>query len=265
MTLLIGILCSDGAVISADRQASHGAMGTVTVGQPVTKITTIGPDLLFGSSGRIGMSQQFEAFLTRMSIENYFRQNDYAIAIRRVQDHFRPIVEGAFKTATAAAQVIGSQAAQSDCICAGILSAPFKDGLKVIEVSPQIAVEYLTPELSFLSMGSGKLTADPFLGFLKTIFWPNRLPSVREGALAAYWTIKLATELRVVGVGMGIDIFTLENTEGNWSARKLEDDETAEHDSLIASCEDALRSVANVIAGELTGEPVARVPVPDKP
>jgi hypothetical protein len=152
-----------------------------------------------------------------VSGESYFRQNDYSIAIRRVQDHFRPIVEGAFKTAAAAAQILG-QAAQADCICGGVLATGFRDGPKVIEITPQIAVEFLTPELSFLSMGSGKATADPFLGFLKNVFWPGRLPTVREGALAAYWTIKLATDLRVTGVGMGIDIFTLEKSDEIWIA-----------------------------------------------
>jgi 20S proteasome alpha/beta subunit len=264
MTLLIGVLCSDGAVIAADRQASHGSLGTMTVGQPVTKITTVGPDLLFASSGRIGMSQQFEAFIKRLSGETYFAKNDYAIAIGRVQQHFRPIVEGAFKTATAASQIVGQQAAQSDCICASILAAPFRDGMKIVEISPQIAVEFLTPELSFLSMGSGKLTADPFLGFLKNVFWPDRLPTVREGALAAYWTIKLATDLRVSGVGMGIDICTLEGSDDGWASRKLEDNETAEHDGFIESCEDALRSVAAAIAGKSPATDIAQpIPVPE--
>jgi proteasome subunit B (beta)-like protein len=196
MTLLIAILCSDGAVVAADRQATHGSLGMMTVGQPVTKIGILGTRVLFASSGHLGMGQQFEAFVGRLSAESYFGQNDYAIAIRRVQDHFRPIAEGAFKTAAAAAQIFG-QAAQADCICGSVLATSFKDGAKVIEITPQISVEYLTPELSFLSMGSGKATADPFLGFIKNVFWPDRLPTAREGALAAYWTIKLATELRV--------------------------------------------------------------------
>jgi len=222
----------------------------------------VGADVLFASSGHHGMGQQFEASVERVSRDNYFRKNDYSIAIRRIQDGLRPIAEAAFRTAAAAAQILG-HAAQADCICGGLLAAVFQDGAKVIEITPQIAVEFLTPELAFLSMGSGKATADPFLGFLKNIFWPDRLPTVREGTLAAYWTIKLATDLRISGVGMGIDIFTLETTENNWTARKLEDNETAEHDSFIANCEDALRSLANAIAGKPAGEGTDSIPVPE--
>jgi hypothetical protein len=264
MTLLIGILCSDGAVIAADRQASHGALGTTTVGQQVTKVSIIGPDVLFACSGRVGMGQQFEAFITQLRDDNYFVQNKYSIAIGRVQQHFRPIVEGAFKTAGAAIHVLGQQAAQSDCICGGLLAAPFKDGMKLVEISPQIAVEFLTPSLSFISMGSGKLSADPFLGFLKSIFWPDRLPSVRESTLAAYWTIKLATDLRVSGVGMGTDIFVLEQSSDTWTARALDQNETSEHDIFIETCQSSLRAVASTLSGA-SPEPGAAEPTPPMP
>lgn len=261
MTLLIAVLCSDGAVIGADRQATHGSLGTATVGQPVTKVSILGSDALFASSGYIGMAQQYEAFVSNLLKDSYFARNDYSIAIRRIQDHFRPIAEGAFKTAAAAVQILG-HAAQADCICGCLLATVFKDGEKIVEITPQISVEFLTPELSFLSMGSGKAAADPFLGFLKSIFWPHRLPTVREGALAAYWAIQLATQLRISGVGMGIDIFTLEKSDAKWAARKLDDNEMAEHDAFIASCTDALRGVSGAIAGESAAEEDIRVPEP---
>jgi hypothetical protein len=38
MTLLAGVLCSNGAVIAADRQALHGAMGQMIVGRVLRPI-----------------------------------------------------------------------------------------------------------------------------------------------------------------------------------------------------------------------------------
>jgi 20S proteasome alpha/beta subunit len=58
MTLLVGIVCDGGAVIAADRQASHGVFGNITVGHQVSKINTIGGNTLFASSGPVGLSQQ---------------------------------------------------------------------------------------------------------------------------------------------------------------------------------------------------------------
>ncbi len=61
MTLLIGILCTDGAVIAADRQATHGNAGQPTIAQPVSKVTPIGGNILFAVSGHIGLGQQLTA------------------------------------------------------------------------------------------------------------------------------------------------------------------------------------------------------------
>jgi 20S proteasome alpha/beta subunit len=59
MTLLVGILCSDGAVIAADRQTTHGSLGRQTVGQTTVKVTPIKAKVLLASSGHRGLGQQF--------------------------------------------------------------------------------------------------------------------------------------------------------------------------------------------------------------
>jgi hypothetical protein len=87
-----------------------------------------------------------------------------------------------------------------------LLAAGFKDGLKLIEITPQVAVEFMTADMPFISMGSGKASADPFLGFLRKVFWPAGLPTLQEGALAAYWTIQHAIDMKVAGVGFGVEL-----------------------------------------------------------
>lgn len=63
MTLLVGVLCSNGAVIAADRQATHGAMGQQTVGQSVTKVRVINGEALYAWSGHNGLGQQLGAIV----------------------------------------------------------------------------------------------------------------------------------------------------------------------------------------------------------
>jgi len=60
--------------------------------------------------------------------------------------------------------------------------------------------------MPFITMGSGKASADPFLGFLRKVFWPVAPPTIQEGALAAYWTIQHAIDMKVSGVGFGVDV-----------------------------------------------------------
>jgi 20S proteasome alpha/beta subunit len=65
MTLIIGILCSDGAVLGADGAATFGpGLGETTIRQPVrNKLRVIGSDAVAGMSGSVGLSQRFSAMI----------------------------------------------------------------------------------------------------------------------------------------------------------------------------------------------------------
>ena len=221
MTIVVGILCSDGIVIAADRQATHGTMGQPTVGQAVTKVRIIRDDALFAISGHLGLGQQLAAIVEDKRQE--FRNQPYDKSIAKLQEHLRPLVNSAFQTAGLASKVYGAQAASSDCICHSLLAAPFKDAtaplpsresIKLVEITPQVAVEAMSADLPFISLGSGKGSADPFLGFLRKVFWPSALPTVKEGTLAALWTVQHAIDMKVLGVGFAPDVFVLERVEG---------------------------------------------------
>lgn len=179
----------------------------------------------------------------------------------KLQEALRPIIDVGYQTAKHAAGVIGNVAAANDCMCGSLLAAGFSDGLKLIEITPQLAVEYMTKDMPFISMGSGKLTADPFLGFLRKVYWPNDLPTLQEGALAAYWTIQHAIDMKVPGVGFSVDVFTIEPSGKTFAARKLDDAEVTEHVEFIKASEEALRGVRDAI----TAPPAAQAPIAAPP
>jgi hypothetical protein len=245
-------------VIAADRQATHGALGQQTVGQPVTKVQVIRGEALYATSGHKGLGQQLCAIVEAKQQE--FRNQSYDRNIVKLQEALRPIIDAGFQTARNAAGVIGSAVAANDCICGGLLAAGFKDGLKLIEITPQIAVEYMTADLPFISIGSGKASADLFLGFLRKVYWPTNQPTIQEGALAAYWTIQHAIEMKVSGVGFDVDVFTIEPKDKTFVARKLTDAEVAEHIDFIKASEEALRGVRETIASPPTAAPVETPP-----
>jgi 20S proteasome alpha/beta subunit len=245
VTLLVGVLCSNGAVIAADRQATHAALGQPTVGQSVTKVQVIRAEALYATSGHKGLGQQLCAIVEGKQQE--FKNQGYDRNIAKLQEALRPIIDAGFQTARHAAGVIGNTAAASDCICGGLLAAGFKDGLKLIEITPQLAVEYMTSDMPFISMGSGKPSADLFLGFLRKVFWPTALPTIQEGALAAYWTVQHAIDMKVSGVGFGVDVFVVEFADKSYKARQLEDAEIAEHAEFIKASEEALRGVREAL------------------
>jgi 20S proteasome alpha/beta subunit len=147
MTLLVGIFCNQGAVLAADKQASHGAFGHLTVGQPTTKIKALGDSILFASSGPIGLGQQL-CHIVDVDQKEIPNRN-YHLYATLLQRKFREVVDPALQTAANAARVIG-QAAQSDAVCGSLLAGRFKDGIKLIEISPQCGVEHLTDTVPFV-------------------------------------------------------------------------------------------------------------------
>jgi 20S proteasome alpha/beta subunit len=242
VTLVVGIFCSDGIAIAADQQRTEGAMGSVTVGQPVTKVQVIGTNALFAASGHVGLGQQLGSVVERN--KSKFRENPYHSLIREIQTGFRALVEPAFKTAGEAARVIGHQAAQMDVVCHSLLAAPFKDGMHLVEITPNCQVESIGAAMPFICLGSGKNSADPFLGFLRKVYWPAKPPTLIDGALAAYWTVKHCIDMRVQGVGFEVDVFTLEHVTGAQPrARQLANEELIEHNGFISGAEDAMRNV----------------------
>jgi 20S proteasome alpha/beta subunit len=252
------VLCSNGAVIAADRQATHGAMGQQTVGQSVTKVEVVHGEALYATSGHKGLGQQLCAIINARQPE--FKRQGYDRQLAKLQEAFRPFIDAGFQTAKHAAGVVGNAIAAADCMCGSLLAAGFNDGLKLVEITPQVAVEYMTKDMPFISMGSGKLTADPFLGFLRKVYWPDKLPTVQEGALAAYWTIQHAIDMKVAGVGFSVDVFTIEPSDRTLKARKLDDAEVDEHVEFIKASEAALRGVRDAIGTSSAAQPPVEPP-----
>ncbi len=261
MTLVVGILCTDGIVVAADQQAQHGALGQPTVGQPMTKVEIIGTDTLFAASGHIGLAQQLAAVIERT--RDRFDNQAYHGAIKHVQSAFREIINPALETAGYGVRVYGQQAAMELATCGCLLGAPFKKDLKLVEISPQASVELMTPQMPFIALGSGKNTADPFLGFLRDVYWKDRQPNLREGTLAAYWTVKHAIDMKIRGVGFAVEVFELKKSGTTAKARKLDDANLQEHDEFINSAKDAMCSIATVRSAE-PGTETSAVPTPSQ-
>jgi hypothetical protein len=159
---------------------------------------------------------------------------------------------------------LGHPATQQDAICGGLFATKFSDGIKLIELNAQGGCEILTLDsVPFICLGSGKANADPFLRFLWDIYWSKNPPSLKEAVLAGYWTIKVVTQLHTSGVGCGVEVFTLKH-EGNFAiAEKIADSALDERNEFIASVEEAMRGVRDVLLGKIADPSAPPPPVPD--
>jgi 20S proteasome alpha/beta subunit len=258
MTLLVGILCRNGVVMAADRQVTHGAMGLHTIGAPGTKIHLLEqegghpPRTLFATSGNVGLGQQYEEVIKanrpRMHSEKY------AQASSHLQQELRKHMAAAATAGQAMVPLVGPRAAQDGAVCGALLATSFADGLKLIEISPSGGFEYLSQDVPFVCMGSGKQNADPMLRFFWSILWPEQLPTVQEGILAAHLIITTVTDLRSEGVGMGLDVFAIELTpdpkgKDSFVAKQVPKEKFAEHEDFAESIHDAIKNVRDKLAG----------------
>ena len=172
-----------------------------------------------------------------------------------LQGLFRKHLDPAFETAQKAAKVVGANIAAQDVLCSCVLAARFKDGLKLVDISPQGGFEAATYDgVPFFCQGSGKANADPILRFLWNVFWNDNQPSLQECVLAAYWTIKIVIDLKTHGVGFEPDVFTLDIKSGKTVAKELTKAELAEHSEFIGATELAMRNVRAQIQSEGDGD-----------
>lgn len=229
MTLIVGILCSDGAVIGAD-SASTSAAGNQKVMEygPVRKIHAIQNTALAACTGSVGMSQRYKAVLDSVFNDpNHSRKtsNDIAKNISR-------------RTIEDAQQTYQQQ------ITIGSITAFVNEnkGKKIHLVEFEYGSfqpEFKKIETPFVCMGNGQLYADPFLAFLAKVYWRDGLPTVAEGIFYTTWVIQHVIRVNTGGINAPIRISTI-------SLDESKNVQINEYDELEGSLEEGKSTVAKV-------------------
>jgi hypothetical protein len=95
----------------------------------------------------------------------------------------------------------------------------------------------------YAALGSGKLSADPFLRFLVDVFCPTGRPTVPEAIFLATWAVQHVIDTNPGGVAAGpIRVATFSpDKAGNFRALELPESEIQEHQQAIESAAGALR------------------------
>ena len=117
----------------------------------------------------------------------------------------------------------------------------------------------------YVALGSGKLSADPFLRFLVDTFCVGgKQPTVREGVFLATWAVQHVIDTNPGGVAGPIRIATFDQDGlGCFQAQTLPDEEIAEHQEAIESAAAALRTWRDRLQ---SGEAAENAPsLPDTP
>jgi len=210
VTLIVGILCSDGVVMASDSAATLGTGVTPTIGQQrVKKIINLSNAILYGSTGAVGMSQLIWDTISkawnRPNSPLRIAQDDGTL-MRHLGEQIASTVNIYLQTGALTRQ-LGFDGSAS--LCKSLVAIPVQKIPTLFTFDFGGQPEKATPELPFVAIGSGQPIADPFLAFLQRLLWRNRVPTLAEGRLAAVWTITHVTQTNPGGVGGDVQLWML--------------------------------------------------------
>lgn len=133
----------------------------------------------------------------------------------------------------------------------------------LIQFDYQCAPEMAKDGLPFIAIGSGQNIADPFLAFLRRVFWKDHLPSITEGEFAVMWTLLHAIITAPGGIAEPICIAVLQTKGAQPSARLLSDTEIREHRVMVEEVEKYLNRFPKLLQpGEREAQPPSPPPAP---
>lgn len=229
MTVVVGIYCSDGVVIAAD---SALTINSVIEEAYLKKIACLSDDLVVGFAGDLGFAQRF-----RQVVKDIWNNPE---RIQIGSDEFHKIIE-LFSTNgimeflkyvrptdpinIPSTFVIGFAHAGQHHLCM----------LPAGNFQPMVINE----NLPFCSLGSGHYLTNPFLSFIKKVFWSGEsCPKLPVGIFSAVMAMYLAVELNAGGINAPIHIAILEKQSDGYACRKLHEDELSVHQE---NCKEALK------------------------
>ncbi len=241
MTLILGVLSENGVAIGSDRIAMLGALGEHTVQQETQKIEIIKDRMIVGVSGFIGLGQRiigglgeaWEADLSKKSVHD---------ARAQIRDAMWKEVQPELDAAALASRLVGNQIAAASAVCQTLVAAPIRKQPALLQYDHQCASEAATLELPFVSIGSGRKIADPFLAFIKRVLWSDKNPhSVGEAVFATLWTLRHVIKTHAGGgIGGEPQIAVLVPEGQGFNARFLSEDELEEHKQHIQETETSI-------------------------
>ncbi|MEX0881580.1 MAG: hypothetical protein WDZ34_01760 [Candidatus Saccharimonadales bacterium] len=251
MTLIVGVLCSDGAVVGSDGAATLGQPGNPTVRQEVRKLDVLNDKIIVGVSGPVGLGQKIKYTINEQWSNNDFSGLDPVMVGSKISEGMRQHTQPLMQTAQQAAPVVGNQMASMSFMASSIVAMIVKHEPTLMQFDYQASSEVANQDIPFIAVGSGQPLADPFLAFIRRVFWKDHLPTLSEGIFAALWTLQHAIEVHPGGVSNPIQMAVLKK-DGDGYAVELEESELKETYQSIEAAENRLATYKDEIQSTKT-------------
>jgi hypothetical protein len=181
--------------------------------------------------------------------------------MRELRNELWQDVLPALERGKAAAAMVGGQVASASAICFTMIGLPISRKPVLLQFDHQCAPEEATRELPFIALGSGQAIADPFLAFLREIFWKDKEPSIGDGVFAATWTLLHSIRTAPGGIAEPIEIAVLKKENGDLAGRILDPAELEEHRLSVAAAEEHLADYRSELSTEPGDDDIPDMPM----
>lgn len=238
MTLIVGIKCQEGIVIGADSITTFGS----AIEQEVDdKIKTINSDVLVASAGAVGLGQLVFGMLERRWNE-LVAGKDLQSARNEISALIWDEIKPALQRAADAESLFGRRIAES-LSCNFMVAFAIDNSHKLLVFDDNAQSLEITYSSPFFSLGSGSVQADPFLAFVKRIFWNDSVPKMlADGIFCVLWTLDHVSRVNAgLGVGGRPNVYVLRQNDVSWQATRISKPFLAEQLISIKAAEDTLR------------------------
>jgi 20S proteasome alpha/beta subunit len=251
MTVVVGFCCSDGVVIAADSMITP-SLGNIAVGHHHgQKIFAFNGHQIFAFAGDQGLAMRAQ----------YVAQN--TLPDMANQPHPLTYAHAVFAAAQAFFAQTGMNIMQLNL--ANLLAFDFGDTPQCYLFGSGGSYQPMLLDQNnfYVSIGSGKQFADPFLRFVVDTFCAGGQPTVSDARFLATWVVQHVIETNPGGVAGPIRMAVLSrNPRGVLTAAELPTDDVQEHLEAVKEAGDVLRDWR---AGRLAkpAGPESDVPTPN--
>lgn len=230
MTALVGIACDDGIVIGTDSSSTLSAGEIPTIEQKTKKLFCVADKVIMAVTGSVGLAQRFQAILERAwAPGGHFATNNL------------PAIEIAKYLSREMLQDMGFTFIQKINVGA-LVAFEAEEKLHLVEYAvTDFQPEFKNQNPFFVSMGSGQVICDPFMGLMRRVFWQDDQPSVGLGLFTVAWTLEHVIGLNPGGIAGPAQIASLtRNAENKLTAKVLSDNDLLEHRNFATKAEEHL-------------------------
>ncbi|MCK5305754.1 MAG: hypothetical protein KAJ66_01325 [Candidatus Omnitrophica bacterium] len=241
MTLIVGVKCNNGIVIGADSASTNTtSTGQQTAMQPTKKLDIIDDNIIVGISGSVGLAQFFKEEVEKLWKNNAFSNKGVEEARIKITGAFRTHLIREAKFAQDSSNMLG-RLHEQEIISHTLIAMPVKKNLVLLEFPATGSSEEKKEAMPTVAIGCAQPIADPFLYFLRRVFWPDRLPSLVEGKIAAYWALDYSIKASPANVGFPVKIAILEKKGSDIKAYELPKEELTYLGNIVDEAEKYLK------------------------